>query len=182
MKVTSNTKSPYALFHSRHQPNLTAQPARRRLVRLGEHAPRWQAQNSVLAGTIAGRVTDPSGASVPEASLVVRNLATGLQQTTVTNHAGTLPVPGTHARNLVPGHGDRKRLSRHRSFGTCVLVGNTTLQDLKLQVGAQRRHSKASPGPCHFCGSQNPRPAPYLTGRSRMNYRSMGDATRISPR
>src|ERR1700727_508139 len=46
------------------------------------------AQNAVLAGTIAGRVTDPGGASVPVASLVLRNLATGLQQTTVTNHAG----------------------------------------------------------------------------------------------
>jgi hypothetical protein len=38
------------------------------------------AQNVVLAGSLGGRVTDQSGAGVPGASVVVRNLATGVQQ------------------------------------------------------------------------------------------------------
>ncbi|MGA7560177.1 MAG: carboxypeptidase-like regulatory domain-containing protein, partial [Terriglobales bacterium] len=39
------------------------------------------AQNVVLTGSLGGRVTDSSGALVPGASVVVRNLATGVEQT-----------------------------------------------------------------------------------------------------
>ena len=131
MKVTSNTKS-HALFLSTST-ELTARLLVAALFVLGSMLP-LAAQNSVLAGTIAGRVTDPSGASVPEASLVVRNLATGLQQTTVTNHAGLYHflalMPGTYSVTATgKGFHDTEALVR-------VLVGNTTLQDLKLQVGA----------------------------------------------
>jgi hypothetical protein len=51
------------------------------------------AQNVVLTGSLGGLVTDPSGAIVPGASVVVRNLATGVQQTTATNHAGLYRFP-----------------------------------------------------------------------------------------
>ena len=59
------------------------------------------AQNVVLTGSLSGRVTDPSGAVVPGASVVVQNLATGVQQTAETNHDGLyrFPVvmPGTYS-------------------------------------------------------------------------------------
>jgi len=92
------------------------------------------AQNVVLTGSLGGRVTDPSGAIVPGASVVVRNLTTGVQQSAETNYAGLyrFPVvmPGTYSITAsLKGFRDVQALVR-------VLVGNTTSQDIKLQVGA----------------------------------------------
>src|SRR5271155_3233957 len=51
------------------------------------------AQNVVLTGSLSGRVTDPSGAVVPGASVVAQNLSTGVQQSANTNHAGLYRFP-----------------------------------------------------------------------------------------
>ena len=90
-------------------------------------------QNVVLTGSLSGRVTDPSGAIVPGASVIVRSLATGVEQSAVTNHAGLyrFPVvmPGSYSITAsVKGFRNVQALVR-------VLVGNTTSQDIKLQVG-----------------------------------------------
>jgi Carboxypeptidase regulatory-like domain/TonB dependent receptor len=92
------------------------------------------AQNVVLTGALSGRVTDQGGAPVPRVSIVMRNLATGVQQSTVTNHAGLyqFPVvaPGTYSITAsLKGFRDVQVLVR-------VLVGNITSQDIKLRVGA----------------------------------------------
>ena len=92
------------------------------------------AQNVVLTGSLGGCVTDASGAIVPGASVVVRSLTTGVQQSAQTNHAGLyrLPVvmPGAYSITAsLKGFRDVQVLVR-------VLVGNTTSQDIKLQVGA----------------------------------------------
>src|ERR1019366_7215165 len=92
------------------------------------------AQNVVLTGAIGGRVTDQNGAVVVGASVVVRNLATGLQRSAPTNHAGLYQflalMPGTYSVTATgKGFHDIEALVR-------VLVGNTTLQDLRLEVGA----------------------------------------------
>lgn len=92
------------------------------------------AQNTVLTGAIGGRVTDQAKALVPGASVLLRNLATGLQQSAVTNHAGLYQflalMPGTYSVTATgKGFHDVEALVR-------VQVGNTTLQDLSLQVGA----------------------------------------------
>ena len=92
------------------------------------------AQNVVLTGSLGGRVTDASGAIVPGASVVVRSLTTGVQQSAQTNHAGLyrLPVvmPGAYSITAsLKGFRDVQVLVR-------VLVGNTTSQDIKLQVVA----------------------------------------------
>jgi hypothetical protein len=91
-------------------------------------------QNVVLTGGISGRVTDESGALIAQASVVVRNLATGVEQTTTTNHAGLyqFPVlmPGTYSVTAtVKGFRNVEALVR-------VLVGNNTLIDIHLQVGS----------------------------------------------
>jgi hypothetical protein len=94
------------------------------------------AQNVVLTGALGGRVTDPSGAVVRGASVVVQSLATGVQQFAETNHHGLyrLPVvmPGAYSITAsVKGFRDVQVLVR-------VLVGNTTSQDIKLQVGSSQ--------------------------------------------
>jgi hypothetical protein len=94
-----------------------------------------RAQNVVLTGALSGRVTDQSGAVVPGALVVVQNLETGVQQSAGTNYTGLyrFPVlmPGSYSlRASFKGFRDVQGLVR-------VLVGNTTLQDIKLQVGAK---------------------------------------------
>jgi hypothetical protein len=100
------------------------------------------AQNVVLTGGLSGRITDQSGAVVPGASVVVRNLATGVEQSGATNRAGLyrFPVikPGTYSITAgLKGFRDVQALAR-------VLVGNTTSQDIKLQVGASADTVKVS--------------------------------------
>ena len=92
------------------------------------------AQNVVLTGALSGRFTDQSGAVVPGVSVVVRNLATGVQQSAETNHAGLYwfpeVMPGSYSVHANPkGFREVEALVR-------VQVGNTTSQDIKLQVGA----------------------------------------------
>jgi hypothetical protein len=93
-----------------------------------------RAQNVVLSGSLGGRVTDQSGAAVPGAAVVVRNLATGVQQSADTNYAGLyrfpVLVPGSYSVIAsLKGFRDVQALVR-------VLVGNATPQDIKMQVGA----------------------------------------------
>jgi hypothetical protein len=91
------------------------------------------AQNVVLTGALSGRVTDQSGAVVPGVSVVVRNLATGVQQSAQTNHAGLYWIPA-----VMPGsysvHANPKGFREVEAL-VRVQVGNTTSQDIKLQVG-----------------------------------------------
>ena len=92
------------------------------------------AQNVVLRGAISGRVTDASGAIVPGASIVLHNLATGVEQATETSNAGLYQFPA-----LIPGtYSVTASLKGFRGVEALVrvLVGNTTSQDIKLQVGA----------------------------------------------
>ncbi len=100
------------------------------------------AQNVVLSGVIEGRVTDQAGAVVPGVSVVVRNLATGLEQSIVTNYAGLYQVlalmPGTYSVTAT-GNGFRPIEALAR-----VLVGNNTLQDLTLAVGGSGETVKVS--------------------------------------
>jgi len=103
---------------------------------------RLPAQNVVSTGAIRGRVTDQRGAVVPESSVVVRNLATGLQHSAVTDRTGLYQflalMPGTYSVTATgKGFHDIAALVR-------VLVGNTTLQDLRLQVGASAETVKVS--------------------------------------
>ena len=119
------------------------------------------AQNVVLSGAIGGRVTDASGAVVPGVSVAVRNLATGLEQSATTNHNGLYRfmglMPGTYSVTASgKGFHDIEALVR-------VLVGNTTSQDLRLQVGAERRHDKghrgdAASAACGIFGQHRPGP------------------------
>ncbi len=91
------------------------------------------AQNVVLTGSLGGRVTDQSGAAVPGATVLLQNLATGVQQLAETNNAGLyrFPVltPGSYSiATSLKGFRDVQALVR-------VLVGNSTSLDVTLQVG-----------------------------------------------
>ncbi|HXZ40906.1 MAG TPA: carboxypeptidase regulatory-like domain-containing protein [Terriglobales bacterium] len=92
------------------------------------------AQNVVLTGSLSGRVTDQTGAVVPGANVVIQSLATGVQQSATTNHDGLYHFPA-----VMPGaYSIAASLKGFRDVQVLVrvLVGNTTVQDIILQVGA----------------------------------------------
>ena len=94
------------------------------------------AQNVVLTGALSGRLTDESGAIVAGASVVVQNLQTGVKQSAETDHAGLYRFPV-----LMPGsYSIGATLAGFRDVQGViqVQVGDTTLQDMKLQVGASK--------------------------------------------
>jgi hypothetical protein len=92
------------------------------------------AQNVVLMGALNGRITDQRGAVVPRALVVVRNLDTEVQKSTETNHEGLYQfgalLPGSYSIT-VSFKGFRNMHSLVQ-----IQVGNTTLQDFVLQLGA----------------------------------------------
>jgi hypothetical protein len=100
-------------------------------------------QNVVLSGAASGRVTDQSGAVVPSASVVMKNLATGVEQTAQTNQTGFYSFPA-----VMPGaYSITASLKGFRDVQVSlvrVLVGNMTVQDIRLQVGAGAEIVKVS--------------------------------------
>jgi len=91
------------------------------------------AQNVVLTGSLSGQVSDSSGAAVADALIVAQNLATGVQQSAKTNRVGLYRFPA-----IMPGnYSVTASLKGFRNVQVLVrvLVGNTRLQDIRLQVG-----------------------------------------------
>lgn len=89
----------------------------------------------VITGQITGRITDPSGALVPDAGVTIKNNDTGLERTVATNKEGYYTVP-----LLPPG---RYRISARKEGFRVVTRSEVTLQvdavarlDFTLEVGA----------------------------------------------
>lgn len=91
-------------------------------------------QASADTATLNGTVLDPSGASVPEATVTARNLATGLSRTTTTETPGFFTLP-----NLPVG---RYEVTVERSGFSALRrtvelsVGQVLTLELSLRVGA----------------------------------------------
>jgi hypothetical protein len=91
------------------------------------------AQN-LTTGALSGTVTDPSGASVPDADVTARNDATGEARQTKTNDSGqyTFPLlkPGQYTVTV------EKEGFRTVNTKTEVLIGQTSTVSSKLEVGS----------------------------------------------
>ena len=88
------------------------------------------ANAQVAGGTLSGTITDPSGAGVPQAQVVVKNVATGVERTLTTNSDGFYTTP-----NLLPG--DYQVTISATGFNTVTKRGIT------MSVGAQRTFDQA---------------------------------------
>ncbi len=90
------------------------------------------AQNN--SGTIQGTVSDPSGAVLPGAAIVVKNMDTGLSVSTRSTDAGVYSAP-----NLPPGRYsvsvEAKGMRRFVQEGVTVRTSTTTTVDVKTEVG-----------------------------------------------
>src|SRR5688572_24606666 len=85
-------------------------------------------------GTITGSVTDPSGAAIPQAKVVIKNPATNLTQETATAADGSysalyLPA-GTYTVQV-----EKTGFQTSQASDVRVSVNTATRVDLQLQVG-----------------------------------------------
>lgn len=87
-------------------------------------------------GTITGLVTDPNGAVVPNATVVIRNIETNVASTITTNDEGAfvapLLIPGKYSV-AVSGAGFKKTLRE----GVVLNVGDRLSIDFQLEVGTE---------------------------------------------
>ncbi|HEY4009994.1 MAG TPA: TonB-dependent receptor [Acidobacteriaceae bacterium] len=86
-------------------------------------------------GSITGTVSDPSGASIPAASVTIADPATGLSRTVVTNGQGAFTFPdvpiGTYAMTVSKtGFATQKRSAQE------LLTGQTIGLDIVLAIGS----------------------------------------------
>ena len=92
------------------------------------------AQNQVT-GAISGKVTDPQGALIPNASVTVTNTGTNASTTVTTSDEGTFRLtslqPGTYRVSTAAISG----FSGAKAENVVVQVGSTTPVDFKLAVG-----------------------------------------------
>ena len=88
----------------------------------------------VAGGTLSGTITDPSGAAVPNAQVVIKNSATGITRTVTTNADGFYS-----AANLLPGNYEIEVSSTGFNTeikkGIVINVGAQPVFNLILQIG-----------------------------------------------
>src|SRR5487761_673841 len=94
-----------------------------------------KAQNSISQGAITGRVTDPSGAVVPGARVVVADLDTGVKSTTKTRGDGFFIFPimkvGRYSLNV-----SKTGFEAVVVKPVVVQIGQTATQNVRLKVGS----------------------------------------------
>jgi Carboxypeptidase regulatory-like domain len=98
-------------------------------------SPGARAQNPISSGSVSGRVTDPSGAAVPNVTVKLTNVSTGVVQTATTNSAGlyrfaALPV-GMYEIDFT-----RTGFRTVKIEDVVVQVGQTAAENATLTVGS----------------------------------------------
>lgn len=92
------------------------------------------AQGQVTGATLSGTLSDPSGAAIPNAQFLIKNLGTGIITTTTTNASGFYTAP-----NLISGSYEMRVTAP--GFSTEVLtkitleVGAQVVKNITLKVG-----------------------------------------------
>lgn len=93
-----------------------------------------QANAQVSGATLAGTVTDPSGAAIPQVQVVITNVSTGVTRTVSTDSSGFYTAP-----NLLPGSYEIRAtaagFSTEVQKGITLTVGAQQALDIKMQVG-----------------------------------------------
>ena len=90
----------------------------------------------IAAGNISGTVKDPSGGVVADASVVLRNTATGIQQTTQTNADGVYAFPSVTVGLYELGV-TRIGFGPYKRTGITIDVNAKLQVDVGLQIGSE---------------------------------------------
>ena len=133
---------------------------------------------SLISGDISGTVTDPSQAVIPNVTVTVKNVETGIIQTTTSNASGAFRVsllkPGRYEVSITqPGFAPLTRT-------VAVAVGQTTTADLALKLAGESTSVEVS-GAATLVNSEN---SNIATTFSQLEQRSLpsagGDITNIA--
>src|SRR5437867_10082481 len=92
----------------------------------------------VIVSSIVGRVTDPSGASVPDALITITNAQTGASVKARTSSEGTYSVPGLLA-GVYDITVEKVGLQTYQTTGITLLSSQTARIDAQLAVGGVRQ-------------------------------------------
>src|SRR5258705_3852256 len=88
----------------------------------------------ISGATLSGTVTDPSGGVVPQATILLKNIATGIQRANTTNSAGFYVSP-----NILPGtyevRAEAQGFSSEVQTNIKLTVGEQQVLNFSLQVG-----------------------------------------------
>lgn len=88
----------------------------------------------VAGGSLAGTITDPSGAAIPQAQIAIKNIATGVERRFTTNTDGFYTAP-----NLLPGDYEitvtAEGFNTETKTGINMTVGAQRTFDLVMQIG-----------------------------------------------
>ncbi|MGA8669357.1 MAG: carboxypeptidase regulatory-like domain-containing protein, partial [Terracidiphilus sp.] len=91
---------------------------------------------TVYSGTITGSVKDSTGAVIPNATVVVTNTATGVENKVATTSVGDYTVP-----NLIPGQysvlGEATGFAKEEVKGITLVVDQQARVNIVLKVGAE---------------------------------------------
>src|ERR1041384_7598523 len=90
-----------------------------------------------IQGTILGTVTDPKGAVVPNATVVITNRDTSFQRTVATDSTGNYRVPSLEPGNYTVG-ASLTGFSRWESNAFPLAANEIRRMDVKLEVGSTR--------------------------------------------
>lgn len=92
----------------------------------------------VAGGTLSGTITDPSDRAIPQAQVVIENMATGVTTKVATNSDGYYSAP-----NLLPGEYEvtisAKGFTTQARKGISLTVGAQQVFNLALQVGSAEK-------------------------------------------
>lgn len=88
----------------------------------------------VAGGSLSGTITDPSGGQVPQATVVIKNMATGVERALTANTNGYYTAP-----NLLPGEYliiiSATGFNKSSKSGITINVGSQQTYDAVLQIG-----------------------------------------------
>src|SRR5260370_38285170 len=89
----------------------------------------------VTGGTIQGTATDPAGAVIPNVTITIRNLATGIEREVITNEQGFYSAPNLPA-GLYQIKAVATGFSTECSNETTVTVAAQVTANFAMRVGA----------------------------------------------
>ncbi len=95
----------------------------------------FAAQALAQEATVVGTVTDPTGASVPNATILITNTDTGVSRSIPSNSDGQYVVPDLQIGHYVV-HVSANGFKAAEQKGVTLDVGDRTRLDFKLQVGS----------------------------------------------
>src|ERR1700761_7289644 len=87
-----------------------------------------------VSASLSGRITDPTGAAIPAATVTANNIETGIARTTQSNQSGEyqlLELP----LGRYEVHASKEGFTEEKRAGISLVVGQAANADLTLQVG-----------------------------------------------